>query len=68
MNQKIQRTVLNDQNISREELGKALQADLKMCLVLINEMTHDKDIFDAVLDIYWKRYKALQSQTSIKPE
>lgn len=58
----IDRAILEGQVLTRDELGKALRLDLEMALQVLYEVTFDKELYDAVLTVYWNRYLTKKDQ------
>ena len=59
MKQLIQKDLVNGQNFTKEHLERGLRADLNMVLTLVHDLLSDQDLFNAVLESYWKKTQDL---------
>lgn len=57
--EKAQYEVFANGDISKERIGEMIDNDLKAIMSFAHGMLHDKELRVAVVDIYYKRYKAL---------
>lgn len=58
MKEKIDQKVVNGEKPDRDILAKGLKADLGMVGSLVYSLEHDKDLFEGLVDVYFKRWQA----------
>lgn len=57
--EKAQYEVFANGTISREQIGNMIDNDLRAVISFAHGMLRDKEVHDAVVDVYFKRYQAL---------
>lgn len=60
--EKAQYEVFANGKLSRETIGKWLGNDLRSIMSLVHGLLNDKEMFDALIDLYYKRYNELHSK------
>lgn len=68
MKEKIDYQVLNNREISREQMAEWLKKDIEGIYILLSEFLRGPEVFDALLDVYYKRYKDLHEAQKAQAE
>lgn len=58
MKEKIDQKVVNAEVPNRDFLVKGLKSDLEMVGSLVYTLSNDKDLFNGLVDVYFKRWQA----------
>lgn len=62
----IDRSVLNDETYTREEIKVGLERDLKGVFALLSTLLQTPDAIEALTENFWQRYQALQKKKAVE--
>lgn len=71
MNHAIDAAVVHQQQLSKEQLAQRLKEDLVLAQSTLVEIVIDQEVFNFLLERYWKRYQdkvAASQAVSVKAE
>lgn len=66
--QAVQSTVFNDGTLTKEDIKKGLERDLKGLWVFVGEILNTPLTLDTLVDAYYARYEKLQAAKAVAPE
>jgi hypothetical protein len=65
MQEKIDHQVVHNKELTRAIIAEWLRKDIEGIYVLLAEFLREPEIFEKLLDVYWKRYEKLRDQGTL---
>lgn len=65
---KVDYAVKENANIGKEQIREWLVKDIRGSYLLILEVLNSEESIDALVEIFWKRYRRLHDQKNAQPE
>lgn len=66
MKEKIDQQVIHNKELTREIIAEWLRKDIEGIYILLAEFLKEPEIFEKLLDVYWKRYERLRDQGNLE--
>lgn len=54
--QRLDKVVFENPDITKEQISEWLRKDITHAYVIMSELLHNKDVFEALAEVFWKRY------------
>lgn len=59
---KVDYAILNDSNLSKEQVKDGLQKDIESVAVFVSNLLRSKECMDALTEVMWQRYQKYHEQ------